>query len=173
MGKNLRNNSLSYLKKIIFLSLCIIIFSLTISKNSINKYPLFNIKENNEVIGKLIIPKINLNRFIYKIDSEENTIEKNITILKESNFPSILFLAAHSGEGNIAYFNDLDKLEINDKITLIMNHKKYYYLVKDIEEVKKNGYININKEVENQLVLTTCSKTKENIQLIINCIETN
>ena len=109
------------------------------------------------------------------IDSPENTIEKHVETLKESITPdkknSIMILAAHSGTGKIAYFQELDKLEKNDIVILIYNNNKYKYFVKDIWEEKKNGYIHINREDKKQLILTTCSPTKAKYQLIINCIE--
>ena len=128
-----------------------------------------------EEIGKIIIDKINLQKNLYKIDSPQNNVEKNVTILKESTPPteekSIMILAAHSGKGDIAYFNSLNKLEINDSIILIYKDKKYTYIVKDIWEEPKTGYINFNKEKDKQLILTTCSPTNNKKQLIINCIE--
>jgi len=167
----------------IFFLLIIIITILSLIKidnknlNKLNKISLnINIiKKQDKPIAKLIINKINLEEYLYDINSSENTIEKHVTFLKESIFPdqnnSIIFIAAHSGTGKIAYFQKLDKLEINDKIKLLYNGKYYNYIVKDIWEDNKNGYINIIKELENQLILTTCSPTKENKQLIINCIE--
>lgn len=130
--------------------------------------------KRKEEIEYIIIPKINLKRPLYPINSKENTIEKNIAILKESIMPndnnSILILAAHSGTGKIAYFEQLDQLTINDEIIIKYHNKNYIYQVKDIWEEKKNGFININKELKKQLVLTTCSPKKNNTQLIINCI---
>lgn len=169
MGKNIRNIIINSIKNIL-IGILIILSILTITKDYQTTIK-YKIVEEKERIGKITIPKINISNYLYKVDSEENTIEKNITILKESNFPNILFLAAHSGEGRIAYFENLDKLEKNDSVFLIMDHKKYTYQVEDIWEEKKNGYINVNKTVENQLVLTTCSPNKKNTQLIINCIE--
>lgn len=140
--------------------------------NIINNQP---ITSHEQPIGKLIINKINLKENLYDINSSENNVDKHPTILKESIFPendnSIMFIAAHSGTGKIAYFNELDKLKQNDPIILIINNKKYNYIVKDIWEDKKDGYININKEVEQQLVLTTCSPNHNNYQLIVNCIK--
>lgn len=135
---------------------------------------------NDESIGKLMINKINLNNTLYPIESANNNVDKNVTILKESIDPSInnsiVFIAAHSGSGNKAYFKNLNKLNINDEVTLIYKNKKYLYQVKDSFEQDKNGYINIVKENTKQLVLTTCSPTHKNKQLIINSIlkeETN
>lgn len=170
-----KNISHSILKKnsiIIILLICI----LSITKISGKTKVLVNKKNiNSDIIGTIEIKKINLKEQLYKKESKKNNIEENITILQESTYPSnensILIIAAHSGTGKIAYFERLDELSINDEIIITYNKKKYYYNVIDIFEEKKNGYININKEKKRQLVLTTCSPTKDNIQLIVNCIE--
>lgn len=125
-------------------------------------------------IGSLKIKKLNINQPLYKLDSEKNNIEKNVTILKDSIMPdqkeSIVFLAAHSGTGKIAYFEKLNQLTVGDIINLEYKNKKYEYQINKIWEENKNGYIHINKEDSNQLVLTTCSPTKINKQLVINSI---
>lgn len=132
-------------------------------------------EENDNIIGYIKIDKLNINEKLYKINSSENNVDKHITILKESVLPdkenSIVFIAAHSGTGDIAYFKDLDKLKIRDNIILNINKKNYTYTVKEMWEDPKNGYININKEKEKQLILTTCSPNNSKKQLIVNCIE--
>ena len=132
-------------------------------------------EENDNIIGYIKIDKLNINEKLYKINSTENNVDKHVTILKESVLPdkenSIVFIAAHSGTGDIAYFKDLDKLKIRDKIILNINKKNYTYTVKEMWEDPKNGYININKEKEKQLILTTCSPNNSKKQLIVNCIE--
>lgn len=154
--------------------LLVIVFSNRTNNNTNNTITTNKqtIKEN-EIIGYINIEKINLNMPLYKIESKHNNIEENIAILKESILPpnknSIIFLAAHSGTSRISYFNELDKLKQNDKIIISLNKNKYTYLVKDITINKKNGYININKEKEEQLILTTCNPKNDNYQLIINC----
>ena len=120
-------------------------------------------------IGNLTINKINLSQDIYSINSKENTIEKNIELLRESE--DLIIIAAHSGSGKIAYFNNLNKLDINDEIVLKLNKNTYTYKVKDYWEQKKNGYINISKEEQDQLILTTCSPNHNDYQLIVNCIK--
>lgn len=123
----------------------------------------------------LEIDKINLKEKIYSINDKRNNVEENVTLLKDSIMPdkddSIVFIAAHSGSGKIAYFKDLDKLKENDKIIFIYKDKKYTYYVKDIWEQEKKGYINVGKTKNNQLVLTTCSPNKKDMQLIVNCEE--
>ena len=71
----------------------------------------------------------------------------------------------------IAYFNNLNKLLINDEVSLTLNKKNNTYIVKNILEQKKNGYINISKEEQDYLILTTCSPNHNGYQLIVNCIK--
>ena len=149
---------------ILLLILIIITTFLSIIKISDNKI----IIKNNKY-GEIIIDKINLNEELFPINSDENTIERHVSILKDST-KELIIIAAHSGTGPLAYFQNLDKLEINDEIILVIKNKQSIYKVKDIWEEKKNGYININKEKTNQLILTTCSPNKEGYQLVINCI---
>lgn len=150
----------------------LIIILLTTNNNNENKTN--KTVQNTEIIGNIIIDKININKPLYNINNNKNNIEENIEVLKESILPpnnnSIIFLAAHSGTSNISYFNELDKLNLKDEILLTINNKNYIYIVKDIYTQKKNGYININKEKNNQLILTTCDPNNNKNQLIINSI---
>jgi LPXTG-site transpeptidase (sortase) family protein len=158
--------------------LCLILISLYlfscnyIYRNTTKKIITNNIiaisKPQETPIGKLTITKIGLDNNLYNIKSSHNNIEENVTILKVDS--NIIILAAHSGIGRIAYFNNLNKLTINDEIKLLYQNHNYLYKVISIWEEDKNGYIHINKENNKQLVLTTCSPNHSNKQLIINSI---
>ena len=83
------------------------------------------------------------------------------------NNNSIIYLAAHSGEGHLAYFKNINKLTNNDMIYLNINSKPYYYIITDIYEMPRNGEITVDRNInEKYLVLTTCSNNK-NMQLVI------
>ena len=172
------------MKKLLFI-LIIIIYLFTC-------YKIYNYFKNNKVItrnistttkigyntikreikGKIIIDKINLSNDLYDIKSKENNVDKNVTILRgdfeEKN--GIVIIAAHSGNSKISYFQNLDRLQINDTVKIIYNSKEYTYIIKDIWNTKKTGEIKVPNMNANQLVLTTCSPNKNNYQLIINCI---
>lgn len=109
---------------------------------------------------------------LFKKESKYNNIEENVTILNESIMPeqdnSIIFLAAHSGTGNIAFFRHLDQLKQGDKIDLKYKDIIYHYQIDTIWEEKKKGYIHVNKTNKKQLILTTCSPKDDSKQLIIN-----
>lgn len=133
-----------------------------------------NIPLKEDIIGNIIIEKINLNKVLYPIDDSRNNIEENVTILKESKSPeeknTAIFLAAHSGTGEIAFFNDLNKLNINDEIKLNYNSKNYTYIIEEIYDLDKTGEIIVENKNTNQLILTTCSTTNSKKQLVINSI---
>ena len=132
-----------------------------------------SIKEisKEEYLGILTIPKINLKTGFYNIYSNKNNVSNSVTILKNSIMPeenhSIIYLAAHSGTGYLAYFKDINKLTNEDMIYLNINGNSYSYIVTDIYELPKNGEITVNRNInEKYLVLTTCSNNK-NMQLVI------
>ena len=134
----------------------------TNTANYINKN---NKKIDNEIIGTLKIDKINLSNNIYNIKSSHNNVEENVTILNDDE--NLIVLAAHSGPGYIAFFDDLDKLELNDTIKLNFKGKNLEYIVTNIEEQVKDGTIEINKTNNQRLILTTCSKKDKDKQLVI------
>ena len=122
-------------------------------------------EENDEIIGTLTINKLNLSKNIYNINSSHNNVEENVTILNDDI--NLIVLAAHSGPGYIAFFNDLDKLELNDTVNLTYNNKNLVYKVINIEEQPKDGTIEINKTDKQRLILTTCSKKDKTKQLVV------
>ena len=107
----------------IYLFLCKIIYQnshINTTKISIDTYQ-EEISPKKEIpIGTLIIEKIKIKESLFAISSTKNNIEEHITILNDSIEPdhenSIMILAAHSGLGKIAYFNDLNKLQKEDEI---------------------------------------------------------
>ena len=130
------------------------------------------VDKTEKPFGRIIIDKINIDQYFYEKNSPENTIEKHITQLKEStpieNKNSLLILAAHSGVGEIAYFEKLDQLQVKDIIRIYIQNVEYIFEIKDIWEEKKNGFIHIDKEPTKQLILTTCSPKKKEYQLVLN-----
>lgn len=156
-----------------FIIVCILSTSPTNNLISINQKVIQSKTPEVLAIAHIIIPKIKLDNPLYHPKSLENTVEKNVMILEGSIFPkdndnSIIFLAAHSGSGDIAYFNDLDQLNINDTLIIQYQNYNYYYKIDSIFEEDKDGDIEINKTSNQQLILTTCSKIDLTKQLIIN-----
>lgn len=137
-------------------------------------------KENNENLEEYImileIPKVDLKKGIYPKNSNLNTIEKNVTILKESSFPNEesgnVILAAHNGDSNISYFNQLHKMNVKDKAYIYYRGIKYTYVVDKIYDVEKDGDVEIERDKDkNTLTLITCRKNKNKHIVIVLYLE--
>ena len=170
----LRKSLVSILILTAYLSSCLFIYSIETDKKDViskissiekNTNTANYVNNNEEVIGTLTINKINLSKDIYKINSSHNNVDENVTILNDDD--NLIVLAAHSGPGSIAYFDNLDQLDLNDKVKLLYNKKEINYKVTKIEEQVKDGTIEINKTNKQRLILTTCSKKDKNKQLVI------
>jgi len=132
-----------------------------------------NKETNTKYIAYLKIPKINLYKGLVNINSVDNYVDKNIQIINGSDMPDIgngtLILAAHSGNSNVSFFKDLNKLEINDSIYIEYNRLNYEYKMVDYYIVEKTGLIDIvKKENINTLILITCIENV-NKQIVIIC----
>ena len=130
----------------------------------------FNNNKSNYV-AVLEIPKIELERGLVSINSEDNDVSKNIQVLESSIFPVTevgnLYLAGHSGDGKNAYFKDLDKLEIGDYIYLYYYGGRYDYYVYDIYNIPKTGAVVVDRKESNNLYMITCSYENDNEQLLV------
>ena len=124
------------------------------------------VSNNNEkYYGYLIVPSINMIYGFYDIDNDLNNVDKNVTLLN-SNIKNTYILAAHSGTGHLAYFNDLRYLKKGNKIHLKFENNTNEYEIINIRSEPKTGKIKIKNE-ENQLILTTCDQIRKGNQLII------
>ncbi len=139
-------------------------------KHNIIYNKIFNIihNKNEEYLLVLDIPKINLIKKVYPFDNKLNNIDKNVEILssskiKENNF----ILAAHSGNNKNAYFNNLHLLKPTDIIYIHYKNYIYKYSVTDIYYINKTGYLKISKNLENKLILITCSRKYNDKQIIV------
>ena len=127
--------------------------------------------ETYNYIGVLEIPKISFKRGFLDIKDKNNNVNKNIQILENSAMPNVkgglLVIAGHSGSGRVAFFRNLYKLKENDQIYIYYENIKYIYQVQKYYEETKDGDISIDKNSESTLVLTTCSQTDKNKQIVI------
>ena len=111
----------------------------------------------------LEIPKINLKKEVYPNNQEKNTVDKGIQVISGSSMPNIqncnFILAAHSGNSNIAYFKSLDKLSYNSEVYVYYQNRKYRYIIGDIYDVLKTGYVEIKRNKnKSAITLITCKK---------------
>lgn len=139
--------------------------------STIDNYNVIEDTKQEDYIAVLEIPSINLKKGLYAIDSKNNNVNKNIEIIDSSDMPDItkgnFILAGHSGTGRIAFFDDLDKLIVDDTIIVYYKNIKYIYQINNIESIVKDGTIEIKREFESMITLTTCNQANKNEQLVI------
>ena len=122
-------------------------------------------------IAVLEIPKINLKKGLYDIDSKYNTVNRNIMILSPSNYPDVengnFILAAHSGSGYISFFKNLYKLSEEDYAYVYYNNVKYAYKITKIYYQPKIGKLAVYRPTDKTvLTLITCTKGDETTQTV-------
>lgn len=131
--------------------------------------------ENNnpkkEYIGYLEIDKINLKTGLVSKESYYNNVNRNVQIIKESNYPDVingnLILAAHSGSSSISYFKNLYELSINDVAKVYYGDYVYQYKIVNIYNVPKTGKIEIRRSFDKTvLTLITCTKNSNTEQTV-------
>ncbi len=140
--------------------------SLKTSKNDLEVQEL----SSEEYLGSVRIPKIGVDNKLYPIGSSLNTVDKNIEVLSSSKMPDErggnFILAAHNGYSPIAYFHDLDKLDILDEVFVSYNGVDYRYVIDDIYDVVKTGKVEIKRDKsKSTITLITCKG--EDKQLIV------
>lgn len=119
----------------------------------------------------LEIPKISLKRGVVDNTRNFNSINYAISVDNSSNYPNEkgnFILYSHSGNSNIAFFNRLYKLEINDDIYVYYNGIKYHYSIFKKYDIEKTGKAKvINLKDNKYITLITCNQNKKGYQIVI------
>ena len=158
------------LKKIIFVLVVIILFIVIFKKEEKiveidSSIPVNDRYTKEEYYGYLRIPSIDMNLGFFNYDNPLNDVDLNIELIKIPVENSYL-IAAHSGIGEKAYFNDLRYLEIDDDIYLEILGEKKHYQISNIYRTIKDGDISISDK-SNMIYLTTCDQIVKGYQLVI------
>lgn len=134
-------------------------------------------EEQKQVVQKLDykaileIPKINLNNGLVETTKNFDSINYAISIDKNSNYPNEngnFILYAHSGSSRIAFFKNLNKVDISDNVVVYYEGIKYTYQITNKYEIEKNGKLKVFKyEGKKLITLLTCiSNTNKQVVLI-------
>ena len=138
-------------------------------KENVNKGNTSN--QSTYYIGYLEIPKVKVKKGFVDINSRDNQVGKNITIISGSQFPNVdkgnFIIAGHSGTGVHSYFKNLYKLSKGDKAYVYYDNVKYTYEIVKIYNQKKDGTIAIYRDYnETTLTLITCTKDNKKSQTV-------
>ncbi len=121
--------------------------------------------EKEDYIGVIEIPTIGLKEGFYTKESQLNSVEYGIEVIKSSKMPDEvgnLILASHSGTSSISYFKKIHLLKEKDIIFIYYNGIQYVYQLNLIYEEERKGSIFLPKVKDRSLLtLTTCKGDKQ------------
>ena len=125
-------------------------------------------------VGFLSIPKIDLKKGFTEIDNKYNNVNRNIEVIKPSNYPDVLkgnfIIAGHSGSSSVSFFKDLYKLALDDNVFITYNGNEYKYKIKNIYTDLKDGDVVVRRNKNaTTLTLITCTKGDKTTQTIYIC----
>lgn len=119
----------------------------------------------------LEIPSINLKRGVVDSPKNFNSINYAISVDKNSNYPNEkgnFILYAHSGNSSIAYFKNLNKVNVGDSIYIYYNGTKYQYEIYDKYDIEKTGKAKVkSSDSNNYITLITCNQNKKDKQIVV------
>ena len=129
------------------------------------------LEKNDNVIGKLIIPKINLEAPI-KEGTSQKVLRFAIGHFEESSFfDGNVALAAHN-RGNITnYFADVNKLTFDDEIIYKTRMGERRYRVCEIKVIEETDWSVISNSDDNMITLITCINNKPEYRLCVQGIK--
>ena len=150
-------------------------FRAKVNAREIESYIANKVDESNSLysekyIAVIEIPDINLKQGLTRFDSKYNNIKYNIQRINNitpDSYNGNIILASHSGNSQVAYFNNLDKLSHDSLIYIYYNGIKYIYKLDYSCSVSKDESVTIIRNKDKfTITLITCSKNSQNTQII-------
>lgn len=129
------------------------------------------VSSNINYTAILEIPKIGLKKGVVDNTRNFNSINYAISVDNSSNYPNEkgnFILYAHSGNSYIAYFRNLNKVNINDDVYVYYNGVKYHYVIYDKYDIEKTGKAKvISSKDNNYITLITCNQERKGYQVVL------
>jgi LPXTG-site transpeptidase (sortase) family protein len=127
--------------------------------------------DNEETIGNLRIPKINLEAPIKEGSSPEILKEYVGHIIETTYYNGTVGLAAHNRGNKFSYFARLSELEEGDEIYYESIYGEKTYKVVNKKIIDETDWSPLKNTNENKLTLITCVKDRKEKRLCVEAIE--
>lgn len=128
-------------------------------------------KQDEKIIGKLIINKINLKGEVKEGSSSEILRDYIGNIEETSKFDGNVGLAAHNRGNKYSYFSRINELEKGDEIIYQTKYGEKKYIVTEKKEILETDWSMLRNTKENKLTLITCIRNKVNQRLCVQAIQ--
>lgn len=142
-------------------------------KNAEEKEQFFieKISQDNNILGKIKIPKIGVEAPIKEGTTTEILKQSVGHFSNTSYWNGNVALASHNRGTYAHYFENLNKLSLEDEIIYQTKLGTRIYVVNEIYEIAENDVSVLNNSNENTITLITCIKNKPNLRLCVKAIE--
>ncbi|MBO5348249.1 MAG: class D sortase [Clostridia bacterium] len=129
------------------------------------------ISQDNNVLGKIKIPKIEVEAPI-KEGTTSDVLKQSVGHFSNTSYwNGNVALASHNRGTYAHYFENLDKLSLNDEIIYQTKLGTRIYVVNKIDQISEKDLSVLNNNNENTITLITCIKNKPNLRLCVKAIE--
>lgn len=129
--------------------------------------------ESEEVLGKLIINKINMQGEI-KEGSSPQVLQEYIGHIEDTAvYDGNVGLAAHNRGNSPSYFARINELEIGDEIIYQNKYGERRYKVNQKKDILETDWSMLQETKENKLTLITCIKNRVNQRLCVQAVESD
>ena len=129
--------------------------------------------ESEEVLGKLIINKINMQGVINEGSSPQVLQEYIGHIEDTAVYDGNVGLAAHNRGTSPSYFARINELEIGDEIIYQNKYGERKYKVNQKKDILETDWSMLQETKENKLTLITCIKNRVNQRLCVQAVESD
>lgn len=130
--------------------------------------------ENNELLGTLTIPSINLIKAPIKEGTELSILAEAIGHFTSTGITSgNVGLASHNRGSNANYFANIHKLKKGDEIYFEGLYKKRKYLVETVTKIDETDWSYLQETQDNRITLITCVKNEPSKRYCVQAVECN
>ena len=128
-------------------------------------------KEENNVIGKIIINDINVEAPIMD-GTDQDTLKVAVGHFKNTDYwKGNVCLASHNRGSFAHYFEKIDRLKLGDEIVYQTKLGTRIYCVSSIEQIDEHNTSVLESTESNTLTLITCIRDKPEYRLCVKAVE--
>lgn len=158
INENIVNNNIMSLNK-------------TEEEKKSEEHQAFSIENNNNILGKIKIPKIDVEAPIEE-GTTADILKESVGHFSKSNYwNGNVALASHNRGTYAHYFENINKLNLDDEIIYQTKLGTRIYTVKTIEQITEDNLSVLNDSKENTITLITCVKEDKNLRLCVKAVE--
>lgn len=130
--------------------------------------------QNNELLGTLTIPSINLIKAPIKEGTELSIIAEAIGHFTSTSITTgNIGLASHNRGSNANYFANIYKLKKGDEIYFEGIYKTRKYLVETVSKIDETDWSYLQETQDNRITLITCVKNETSKRYCVQAVECN